>query len=69
MALPHDAMGLSAVSVMVFPDHTHLLFLSEFKEEHNFAVMGWVVATSESLACSLISDFTKPTNTEQHHVK
>ena len=40
VALPHDAMGLSAVSVMVFPDHTYLLFLSEFKEEHNFAVMG-----------------------------
>ena len=27
MALPRGAMGLSAVSDVVFPDHTHLLFL------------------------------------------
>ena len=26
MALPRGAMGLSAVVIMVFPDHTHLLF-------------------------------------------
>ena len=28
MALPRGAMGLSAVYVVVFPDHTHLLFLA-----------------------------------------
>ena len=29
-ALPRDAMGLSAVLIVVFPDHTHLLFLMLF---------------------------------------
>ena len=27
MVLPYDATGLSAVVIVVFPDHTHLLFL------------------------------------------
>ena len=27
VALPHSAMGLSEVCDVVFPDHTHLLFL------------------------------------------
>ena len=26
VALPRGAMGLSAVMIVVFPDHTHLLF-------------------------------------------
>ena len=26
-ALPRDVMGLSVVVIVVFPDHTHLLFL------------------------------------------
>ena len=26
VAIPHGAMGLSAVVIVVFPDHTHLLF-------------------------------------------
>ena len=28
MALPRGAMGLSAFLIVVFPDHTHLLFLT-----------------------------------------
>ena len=32
MALPHGAMGLSAVCGVVFPDQTHLLFM-ELKNE------------------------------------
>ena len=28
MALPYGAMCLSTVVIVVFPDHTHLLFLS-----------------------------------------
>ena len=35
VALPHDVTGLSAVFIMVYPDHTHLLFwiiLLNFKE-------------------------------------
>ena len=27
MALPRGAMGLSVIVILVFPDHTHLLFL------------------------------------------
>ena len=30
MALPYDATGLSAVVIVVFPDHTHLLFFPQF---------------------------------------
>ena len=30
MALPCGAMGLSAVCDVVFPDHTHLLFLAYY---------------------------------------
>ena len=26
VAVPHDAMGLSAIVIVVFPDHAHLLF-------------------------------------------
>ena len=28
VSISHDAMGLSAVVIVVFPDHTHLLFLT-----------------------------------------
>ena len=28
VALPYGATGLSAIVIVVFPDHTHLLFLS-----------------------------------------
>ena len=31
VALPRGAMGLSAVCVVAFPDHTHLLFMTLFK--------------------------------------
>ena len=30
MDLPRGAMGLSAVVIVAFPDHTHLLFLCLF---------------------------------------
>ena len=33
VALPHDARGLSAVVIVVFPDHTHLLFLNSLAEK------------------------------------
>ena len=30
VALPRGAMNLSAVVIVIFPDHTHLLFLTFF---------------------------------------
>ena len=35
VALPHAAMGLSAVCACGFPDHTHLLFLRIIKLINN----------------------------------
>ena len=32
VALSRGAMGLSAVVIVVFPDHTHLLFLIEIDQ-------------------------------------
>ena len=34
-ALPRGAMGLSAFVVVVFPDHTHLLFLGKKLADNN----------------------------------
>ena len=34
VALPGGAMGLSAVLIVVFPDHTHLFFLLMVKHNH-----------------------------------
>ena len=43
LALPHDATGLSAVSNVVFPDHTHLLFLATLKF--------WLFANNDQNIC------------------
>ena len=34
VALPHSAVGLSAVCDVVFPDHTHLLFRTTMTPQH-----------------------------------
>ena len=37
-ALPQGAMSLSAVVIVIFPDHTHLLFLTVFTFVTNLTV-------------------------------
>ena len=36
VALPHGAVGWSAVVIVVFPDHTHLLFRASAMNELSF---------------------------------
>ena len=38
LALPRGAMSLSAVVIVIFSDHTHLLFLTFLTIVHNLAV-------------------------------
>ena len=42
VALPRGAMSLSAVVIAIFPDHTHLLFLTVFTIVTNLTVFVFV---------------------------
>ena len=38
VALPRDAMSVSAVVIVIFPDHTHFLFFTVFTIVTNLTV-------------------------------
>ena len=44
IALPHDAVGLSAVVIVIFPVYTHFLFaylVSSYYNECSFIALSW----------------------------
>ena len=49
VALPRGAMSLSAVVIVIFPDHTHLLFLTVFSIVTNLTVFVFVCFIAANL--------------------
>ena len=52
MALPRGAMSLSAVVIVIFPDHAHLLFLTVFTIVTNLIVFMFVCFIAANLLLS-----------------